>query len=87
MAKVGKVAYKLDLPPGTLILSIFHLSQLRKAVGKHHLTTQLQRNLGADWELLVEPESALGARTTFSDNDEDMEVLTKWKGLTPMEAT
>lgn len=87
LAKVGPVAYRLKLPHESQTHPVFHVSQLRKAVGKFHLLSPLPQHLGADWELKVEPESVLGLRSASLDNDNKMEVLIKWDGLSPVEAT
>lgn len=86
IAKVGPVAYRLKLLPESQIHPVFHVSQLRKVVGKFHLLFPLPQHLGIDWELKVELGSVLGIHTATLGNDGMMEVLIKWVGLSPMEA-
>lgn len=87
LASVGKMAYRLSLPAATRVHLVFHVLQLRKAVGNAPVTSSLPLQLGEDWELLVEPEFVLRFRQPNQGTTEAMEILIQWKGLSPMEAT
>lgn len=50
---MGKVAYRLDLPPIARKLLVFHVSQLMAAIGNASAFVQFQT---------VEPEVVLGVR-------------------------
>ena len=69
--------------PGSRIHPIFHISQLKRALGARHKPTSLPAQLSADFVLEVEPWGALGVRNSQAN----MEVLIHWKGLQDFEAT
>lgn len=54
-------------------------------MGKFHLL--FPQKLGVDWELKVKLESLLGIRSVPLGDIDKTEVLIKWIGLSPLEAT
>ena len=85
LGKIGAMAYKLKLPPYATIHPIFHVSQLRKAIGATQLPQPLPSHLAAD--IHVEPTVVLGIRPVQVKGSIDQEVPIKWKGLPEFEAT
>lgn len=51
-SKVGQVAYKLKLPPTAAIHPVFHVSQLRKAVGELQPVSSFPPQLSATGEFI-----------------------------------
>ena len=85
--KIGKVAYQLELPEDSRIHSVYHVSQLKRAVGQAPVSSQIPTQLTADLELLVEPEELLEVRQRQQGSMEKLEELIKWKNLPVYEAT
>ena len=83
--KVGEVAYKLLLPEGTRIHPVFHISQLKKAVGQTEVTSTLPPQLTSELVLEANPEAVWGVRNRVEDGMK--EVLIKWEQLPEYEAT
>lgn len=85
--KVGKVAYKLQLPLECKLHPVFHISQLKAAVGSNISPVNIPTQLTTDLELVVEPEELRRVRTVRRNGEAATEVLVKWKGLSEFEAT
>ncbi|KAL8118331.1 hypothetical protein AgCh_016023 [Apium graveolens] len=85
--RVGSVAYKLALPSTAIIHPVFHVSQLKKAVGHLVISPQLPPALTESMVMESKPEQVLGIRTSSAGQATDHEVLIKWEGLPESEST
>ncbi|KAJ9556550.1 hypothetical protein OSB04_011164 [Centaurea solstitialis] len=83
LERIGRVAYRLKLPDSSKIHDVFHISQLKKAIGNHLALPSLPATLTADMEVLLQPEQVEGVREGMSGR----EVLIRWKDLPMYEAT
>lgn len=73
-AKVGQVAYRLRLPLTARIHPTFHVSQLKKHIGKA-VSSSVLPPTGSDGAILKEPIRVLGRRMTKKGNQAVTEVL------------
>ncbi|GJR93397.1 ty3-gypsy retrotransposon protein [Tanacetum coccineum] len=87
LERVGKVAYKLELPTTTRIHSVFHISQFKKMKNPTITRQELPAGLTEDMELILVPDRVEGVREGKSSSKEEREVLIKWKDLPTHEAT
>ena len=77
--RVGDVAYKLLLPPTTRIHPIFHISQLKTAIGDHPLEPALPPKLQVDNSEFSKPEAFLSSRDKSINGQQTIEWLIRWK--------
>ncbi|KAA0039535.1 ty3-gypsy retrotransposon protein [Cucumis melo var. makuwa] len=85
MGRVGEVAYLLDLPDTAKIHPVFHVSQLKRAVGDKHLIQPDISVINDQMELVVEPDHVSQLRS--NDAERDWEYLVHWKDQPDHEAT
>ncbi|KAL8108210.1 hypothetical protein AgCh_024598 [Apium graveolens] len=86
-SRVGKMAYRLQLPPTAKIHYIFHISQLKKAVGHAQVLPTIPTQLTTELVLEAEPEKLLAVRSLTNGHHSNVEVLIKLVDLPVWEAT
>lgn len=81
LARIGKVTYKLDLPPTSKIHPVFHILQPKPARGSTFIDLEIPPQLSSTLELLVEPEVLVGIRKSTHNIPIIDKVLIKWQGF------
>ena len=81
--RVGKVAYRLDLPASAKIHNVFHISQLKKMIGDAPVSPTVPPQISTDLIFEAEPEAVLNVRHPLQDSGTTMQVLIQWKSLPP----
>jgi ribosomal protein L21E len=91
LQKVGKQAYKLQLPEGTLIHDVLHVNQLKKHIGPKAVPNPTLPLVTPDGKIKIAPLAVLQYRQVpRSAGDYDIPVpqwLIHWENLSPEEAT
>lgn len=87
IARVGQVAYKLDLPQGAKLHNVFHVSRLKKKIGKTKLVQVDLPGIDEHGSQNPQPIAILDRRLIKRHNKPATMVLVKWKNGTNEEAT
>lgn len=87
LEKVGAVAYKLALPPGSKIHPVFHISLLKKKVGSRYTVTTTLPRLGSEGQFLVYPVKVLQRRMVKKNNSAVAQWLIQWSNTIPEDAS
>lgn len=84
---VREVTYELVLLEGYKIHNVFHVSSLKKSLGKHVVTYIELPQLDQEGELILVPEEILEVREWKLRSTTINEYLVKWKDLLVENAT
>lgn len=87
LERIGQVAYRLQLPETSKVHPVFHISQLKRAIGTLPSSITIPDQFNSEVEFVTEPEVLVDVRQLQQGNKPVMEVLIKWKGLPFFEAT
>ena len=86
LARIGAVAYKLQLPEDSKIHPVFHISQLRKHVGARPVQSTLPE-VDEDGMIAAEPVAVLDRKLGKLGNRAAVYVLIQWSIGSKEEAT
>lgn len=87
LARVGEVAYRLQLPDTTTIHPVFHISQLKKHVGKHAIPLPHVPMVTEDGKIKTTPFVVLDERLIQRQRTPVKQLLIHWESLGPEDAS
>ena len=87
LERIGEVAYKLDLPAGSAIHPVFHVSSLKAKLGQHNVSTPLLPSVNSQGIITLEPVAILQTRSHKLRNRTITQHLIQWQGGTADDAT
>ena len=79
--------YELELPQGSRIHNVFHVSCLKRAIGQHITPLEVLPPLDEEGQLALMPEEILEVREKKIRRRSVREYLVKWKDLPIEDAT
>ena len=84
---VGEVAYELELPKGSKIHNIFHVSYLKKAIEQHAVANMDLPPIDDEGHLVLQPEVILDTRERQLRSMVIKEYMIRWRNLPDEDAT
>eukprot|EP00253_Pinus_taeda_P018989 PITA_18989 len=85
--RIGQVAYELELPQGSKILNIFHVSCLKKALGQQVTMTDELPPMDDEGHLVLQLEAIIDTKERQLRSRTVREFLVRWKNLLDEDAT
>ena len=85
--KVGEVAYQLELPRGSKIHNVFHVSCLKKVVWQKISVSDSLPPLDDEGQLVIIPNKIMRTRERRLQSRTIKEYLVQWKDFPSEEAT
>jgi hypothetical protein len=85
--RIGAVAYELDLPQGSRIHNVFHVSCLKKYIGQHIIPIETLPPMDEEGQLVLIPKEILEVREKSLRKRSIKEYLIRWKDLPIEDAT
>ena len=85
--RVGEVAYELELPTGSKIHNIFHVSCLKKALGQQVTATEELPLTDNEGHLVLQPKAIIDTRERQLRSRTVREYLVRWRNLLNEDAT
>lgn len=77
VSRVGRVSYNLKFPASTKVHQVFHISQLKRAVGDYQVAATLPDGLEVEEDTIEEPGEVLATCDIWQ---QVRQHLVKWKG-------
>jgi hypothetical protein len=87
LERIGTVAYKLQLPPGSAVHPVFHVSLLRKKVGEVAIVSQTLPIVDDEGRVKVYPVTILERKLMKKGNTAVVAGLIQWSNSFPEDAT
>ena len=81
LIRIGEVPYEIELPEDSKIHNVFHVSHLKKVLGKSIDPCTDLPPLDNEGKLILEPEFILDRRDRRLRNQTISKYLVKWKNL------
>jgi hypothetical protein len=85
--RLGAIAYELELPQGSRIHNVFHVSCLKKAIGQHIIPIETLPPMDEEGQLVLNSEEILEVREKRFRKRSIKEYLIRWKDLPIEDAT